>query len=312
MPMGLSRDEYKALEKFIGKRATTFAEHEVLLADEISKGAKQTAFHTISRHGYQTGWEAQLVRLMTGETPDQPFALTGVRAQIQEWEKSTGGTGSVPAPTRNIRYAPADSVGAFLGPEVETLALTKAQSISRHLQGGRLAEMETGHARTRKWEKYKYIECIVSAGAQYAGVSFVRDKTETKRTKEEFEEAMEDYLAGARVLWGPTVSLHDQMTYREIRKKRGEFPAKLAEKMVKVRFPNLSDLLAYLHVEAVMMKNVRVVLKRVPDNSLTWKVHTAYAVNDPVQLRPDAPGKWVGNIKTTEFDGPRKLSMMSY
>lgn len=311
MPLGLSRAEYNALEEFIGKRAKAFAEHEKLLAAEISKGAKQTAFHTISRHGYQTGWEAQLVRLMTGETPDQPFALTGVRAQIQQWEKSTGGTGTVPPPTRNLRYAAADSVGAFLGPEVETMAITKANSISRHLQTGKLAEMETGQAKTRKWEKYKYIECIVSTHSQYSGVSFVRDKSKPKRTKEEFEQAMNDYFTGAKVLSGPGVSLHDEMTYRAIKSSGSVVPPKLAEKL-KVRFPNLSDLLNYLHVEGIMMKHVRVVLKRVPDDSFTWKVHTAYAVNDPPLLRPDAPGKWTGNIKTNDTGDPRKIGARSY
>lgn len=81
------------LEAHAGRKAKNLKTHELYLAKEISKGTKQTAFHTISRHRCQTSWEAQLIRLMTEETPDQPFAQTGVRPEIQEWKKSTGDTG---------------------------------------------------------------------------------------------------------------------------------------------------------------------------------------------------------------------------
>ena len=56
------------------------------------------------------------------------------------------------------------------------------------------------------------------------------------------------------------------------------------------------------------MKNVRLVLKRVPDNSFQWKLHTAYAVNQAPMIRPDAPGKWNGRIKSQETGPVRLLS----
>lgn len=301
----LAPDQMLMLETHVGKRARALGLHEQFLAKEISKGTKQTAFHTISRHGCQTSWEAQLIRLMTGETPDQPFAQTGVRAQIREWEKSTGETGSLPERGRNIRYAAADSVGAFLGPEVETSAISLASQKTRLLQTGTLAEMETGPQSNRviKWEKYKYIECIVKTVFDYAGVSFVRDKSHEKPTKEDFEEALADYLNRGLFPRGPKVSLHDEMVYRQAKKAGTPIPEKIQE-MLQVRFPNLADLLEYLHVKSVMMKHVRLVLKRVPENSCTWKLHTAYAVNEPLQLRPDAPGKWTGRIKVDSGSAP--------
>ena len=51
----MTEEERKALERLIGEKAKVFRTHEKFLAKEISKGTKQTAFHTISRHGYQTG-----------------------------------------------------------------------------------------------------------------------------------------------------------------------------------------------------------------------------------------------------------------
>ena len=308
MPFNLTPEQLETLESHIGARAKAQRTHEKYLAKEISKGTKQTAFHTISRHGYQTGWEAQLVRLMTGETPDQPFAQTGVRAQILEWEKSTGVTGSLPDRTRNVRYAVADSVGAFLGPEVEVAAIREASLRTRELQTGMFAQMETGppHARVTKWEKYKYIECIVHPPFDYCGISFVRDKSKEKRSKEVFEQAFDDYLTRAKTLRGKDVSLHDEMLFRQAKASGSEIPAKLQSKM-QVRFPNLSDLLDFLHVQPIMMRNIRLVLKRVPETAFTWKLHTAYAVNEAPQLRPDAPGKWTGRIKASEHGEERVL-----
>ena len=269
----------------------------------MNKNPKQTAFHSISRHGYQTGWEAQLVRLMTGETPDQPFAPTGVRAKIQQWERSTGDKVTLPAPGGNLRYAAADSTGAFLGPEVEVAAINWAAGKTRELQAGMFAEMESGPMinRVKKWEPYKYIECVVRTQYPYAGISFVRDKTKEKPKKEVFEEALNDYFTGEKVL-NETASLYDEMLLRQAKASGSGIPAKVQAKM-RVRFPNLADLLTFLNVEAIMMKHVRIVLKRVPENGFSWKLHTAYAVNDGIQLRPDAPGKWTGRIKARQ-DGP--------
>lgn len=297
----MTDEEKLALERLIGAKAKAFRTHEKLLAKEISKGAKQTAFHTISRHGYQTGWEAQLVRLMTSETPDQPFALNGVRGTILEWETSAGDTESIPGPGRNIRYAAADSVGAFLNPEVEVAAINAAVVRTADLRSGMWAEMVTGHGphQVKTWCPYKYIEVIVHPPSEICGISFVRDQSKPKRSRAEFEEAFKDYMEGTKSLRGKTVSLHDEMVYREAKAKGGEIPAYLVAKM-QTRFPNLSDLLAYLHVEAVSMKNVRLVLKRVPESGFQWKLHTAYAVNQAPMIRPDAPGKWNGRIKSQQ------------
>ena len=218
-----------------------------------------------------------------------------------------GEVGNLPAATRNIRYAEADSVGAFLNPEVEVAAINFAAMRTADLRTGMWAEMVTGHANNpvKTWCKYKYIEIVVHPPSEICGISFVRDKSQTKRTREEFETAFNDYLTGAKALKGDKVSLYDEMLYRQVLASGSAVPASLESKL-KTRFPNLSDLLDYLHVEAVSMKNVRLVLKRVPDNSTTWKLHTAYAVNGPTMIRPDAPGKWNGRIKSAE-NGPVRL-----
>ena len=46
------------------------------------------------------------------------------------------------------------------------------------------------------------------------------------------------------------------------------------------------------------------------ETAFTWKLHTAYAVNEAPQLRPDAPGKWHGRIKASEHAEERVLHMV--
>lgn len=310
MPFPLTAEQIELLEKHIGDKGKALKTHETYLAKEISKGSKQTAFHTISRHGPQTGWVAQLVRLMTGETPDQPFALNGVRASILQWEKTSGEQGALPDRTRNIRYAAADSVGAFLGPEMEVEAIKFASLRTKELQSGMFAEMETGPStrRVKKWEKYKYIEIIASTKYKYCGVSFVL-KTDKKRPERKvFEEALTDYLERGLTLKKQGTSLYDEMMFRQVKASGSEIPKAMQSKLA-VRFPNLGDLLEFLNVDAVMMKNIRLVLKRVPETGFFWKLHTAYAVNQPPQIRPDAPGSWTGLIKSTEHGDARRLNM---
>ncbi|WP_418317176.1 hypothetical protein [Piscinibacter sakaiensis] len=43
--------------------------------------------HGYGRHGYQTGWEAQLIRAVTGITPDQAFDPRGVNPTIRRWNR---------------------------------------------------------------------------------------------------------------------------------------------------------------------------------------------------------------------------------
>ncbi|MCU0635726.1 MAG: hypothetical protein MUE41_12695 [Gemmatimonadaceae bacterium] len=279
--------------------------HDTALAKETSKGAKQTAFHTLSRHGYQTGWEAQLWRLMTGETPDQPFALDGVRALITKWETSKDGSKALPTPGRNLRYAEADSTGAFIGPEVEKQAIAFAANRTLPLQQGMLAEMTTRAGTS--FVPYKYIEIVMQTPTRLAGISLVRDQKQPKRSRQEFTEALDDFWnRGLAPDPRKGASLHDEMTWRHIRASGTEIPAKMLPKLG-IRFPNLADLLDYLHVTPVMMPNVRLVLKRVPDNGTHWKLHTAYPVNGSTQLRPDAPGRWTGRIE----DGRGEIRTLS-
>jgi hypothetical protein len=80
--------------------------------------------HTLIRHGYQTSWESHLMRLVTGRTPDQPGDEDGVGDAVEKFRTKEA------LPKREqgkINYAPADSVWAFLPPEVEAFAINRAR-----------------------------------------------------------------------------------------------------------------------------------------------------------------------------------------
>ena len=115
MPLNLTPEQLQTLEM----RTLAHAPRRIKytnnsLRKKSAKGQSRLHFIRYRVTDIRPDGKLQLVRLMTGETPDQPFAQTGVRAQILEWEKSTGGTGSLPDPAvRNFRYAAADKCGRF-------------------------------------------------------------------------------------------------------------------------------------------------------------------------------------------------------
>lgn len=92
------------------------------------------------------------------------------------------------------------------------------------------------------------------------------------------------------------------MVYRQAKEGGSEIPKGVQAKL-RLRFPNLADLLEFLNVKAVMMKNVRLVLKRVPANSCAWKLHTAYAANQEPQLR---------RIKVSDTSPPLAIDKTAY
>lgn len=311
MPFNLTKEQLQALHRHVSLKSKAVQQHEQLLADELSKGTKQKAFHTISRHGPQTGWESQLVRLFTGQTPDQRFAPSGVRSTISSWKREGQPDGSYIEDDRNLRYAAADTTGAFISPEVEVAAINLAQRHITQLKQARFAEMMTSTAgrQTLAYMPFKYIEIIVHPPFPVVGLSFMRTPGKTQPGAEDAMQAIDDYTRGGLYPRGKGASLWDEMMFKEHRKlgdKAPPLPQSTANKLEQ-RFKTLDELLKYLCVDAIQMPNVRLVFKRVPDNSLTWKLHTAYPVSQAPMIRPDAPGKWTGNAKALATAPPMKL-----
>lgn len=292
----LTKEQLQNLETHVGAKSLALKEHEQLLVDEMKKGTKKGAFHTITRHGPQTGWESQLVRLATGRTPDQPDDQAGIKTLGQGW-KTIDQYGTR---TGGMRYAAANTVGAFLSPETETTALTIAKGKASRIQPYDFAEVvsKTGQ---KSYTPFDYIELVVRGPYSLAGVSFYRPKDKDPLTEKEVVEVIQAFVYQARI---PTDYNLVRDTWEETKKAIEEMGGEdelhpgtrlWVKKSYRLLFPSMDSMLSYLDVEAQWMKNVKVVYKRV---TAGWALHTAYCVNDPLGGGPTVKtGKWTGNLK---------------
>jgi hypothetical protein len=296
----LSSEEREKISNLFAAKASALQSHNAQVKLEHGNPT-----HTFTRHGYQTGWESQLMRLVTGRTPDQPDDEDGVRDAVEKYREKE----KLALKDRGkITYAKADSVGAFLSPEVEEYAINRARSKATPLLTCRFAE--TKSKTKTECVPYDYIDMVVSGPHALAGVSFTRGKHARKLTESDAVQAIEDFIHQRRI--GPSGSKdtwEDKKHILEIMESvdvAAPYTRSAYRKDYKLRFPTMSDLLAYLDVEAKWMRNVNVVLRRFGSE---WRVHTAYCVGCTEQPSPPRggpsvkTGKWTGNLRVTE-SGP--------
>jgi hypothetical protein len=275
--------------------------HEAQVKKEIAD-PDEAAFHGATRHGHQTGWEAQLVRIVTGRTPDQPDDPEGSRDAVEKYQEKE----ALPKNKRGkIRYAKTDSVGAFLCPEVQSWALSMAETKAKPLMAYSWAETKTKTATT--WVEYDYVEVCFEGNLKLTGVSFVRDKHKAKPPEAQAIQAIDDFIKQKRVSKsGQPRTWEQEKNILGIMENVGvaaPYTRLGAREEYPLRFPSMKDLLEYLGVEAHWMKSVLVVFRKV---SSGWTVHTMYAVNCtqfpvPPKCTPAVKtGKWTGNLRKEE------------
>lgn len=261
--------------------------------------------HTFTRHGYQTGWESQLIRLVTGRTPDQPEDEDGVRDAVQKYREKE----ALPKRERGkINYAKANSVGAFLSPEVEAFAINRARGKAAPLMNCAFAQTIHKRSRVTSWTEYDYIDMIICGPHALSGVSFSRVKNAPAVREADAVQAIEDFISQKRI--GPsdsTDSWEDKKNILDIMENvdvASPYTRSAYRRDYKLRFLNMSDLLDYLGVRALWMKNVNVAFRRFGPND--WRIHTAYCVDctevpSPTRGGPSVKtGKWTGRLKVTE------------
>lgn len=295
----LSPEDLVRISDLFAAKSAALPKHQEQVLQE-----KGSVTHSFTRHGYQTGWESQLMRLVTGRTPDQPEDFDGVSDAVDKYRAKN----SLPRNQQGkIEYAKADSTGAFLSPEEATFALATARTKAATLLQMRYAEVDLKGVKS--WREYDYVDMIVSGRHELSGVSFKRDKRVPPVPEAEAVQAIEDFIHQKRIRpVGSTRTWEDKKNIIQIMDDvgvAGPFYRSAARRDYKLRFPNMSNLLEFLHVEALWMKNVNVVLRRFGND---WSLHTAYCVGCtevPSNPRggPDIKsGKWTGNLKRAESD----------
>ena len=294
----LSTEELQALTKLFREKGEALPQHM-----EQVNAEKGNPTHSITRHGYQTGWESQLVRLVTGRTPDQPDDEEGSRDAVDKYNAKN----ALPKKEQGkINYAKADSVGAFLSPEVEAAAINRARSKAAPLLGHHFAE--TDAKGKKSWVEYDYIDMVVQGPHRLTGVSFNRPKNAPKLVEADAIQAIHDFIhqkrvgpPGSKETWDDKKRILDIMDSVDV---AAPYTRSGYRADYKLRFPSMEDLLKYLNVGALWMKHVNVVLRRFGAND--WRIHTAYCVHctefpSPLRGGPSVKtGKWTGNLRTTE------------
>jgi len=298
----LSQEERDRISRLFNAKARALPHH-----DKQVQAEQGNPTHTFTRHGYQTGWESQLVRLVTGRTPDQPDDPEGSRDAVDKYREKE----SLPKNKRGeISFASADSVGAFLSPEVEAFVINLARAKAQPLMHFRFAETRAGKSGASQWVPYDYIDMVVRGPHALTGVSFHRGKRLKKLVEKDAIEAIEDFIHQKRV--GPSDSTKTWADKREIldMMENSDLAAPFTRTAYradyKLRFASMSDLLAHLEVDALWMRNANVCLRRFGND---WRIHTAYCVDcdgfpSPTRGGPSVKtGKWTGNLRVTE-NGP--------
>jgi hypothetical protein len=293
----LSKEEREKISKLFADKAAALPHHQQQVAAE-----KGNPTHTFTRHGYQTGWESQLMRLVTGRTPDQPEDEDGVRDAVQKYRDKE----ALPKKEQGkISYAAADSVGAFLCPEVEEFAITRARAKAAVLMQNRFAQTQSKAGTA--WVPYDYIDMIVAGPQALSGVSFSRPKNSPPLVQSDAVQAIEDFIKGKRIEKPGAWQSQDER--RKLLQTASDLDIQtpnlnLGAKIdYPFRFPSLSDLLAHLGVRAMWMRNVNVCLRRFGNND--WRIHTAYCVHctevpSPTRGGPSVKtGKWTGLLRAT-------------
>lgn len=185
---------FDALKAHVGAVSTAVAKHN----DELKKEAG-THQHAFGRHGWQTGWEAQIVRAAAGETPDSAADPYGLNPTLRTWgqvivaapgglqikryglgdrgQRVVTGFGDEHVPLPN--HEPPNKgcrAGQFISPMAQQAALAAARA-KLQTRYGRFTQGERRKGAQLRWVPVKRVVIITGAGNTPLGLSFAWDNT---------------------------------------------------------------------------------------------------------------------------------------
>jgi len=255
--------------------------------------------HSLTRHGYQTGWESQIIRVCTGKTPDQEYDTWGTGGTVDWKVAGTKHKAGKPNPGMRDRLAPANSTGAFLSPDIEVQVINKAVGVASPIMPYDEALGETRRG-DKSWQKFEYITVIVPASTRCTSVGFVRVKNAADLTVEEVQEKIDAFLFNAYVpadsgVKKPWKTVKEELQFMDDMDVAHPYSSAVAKRNYRLLYPNFDDLLKDLDIESRWYKHAVVCFKRLPDR--TWRRHTAYGTDMPVKRSPDISGVWTGWLR---------------
>ncbi|MBI2769204.1 MAG: hypothetical protein HYX47_06260 [Burkholderiales bacterium] len=262
----LDLSKYGAVADLMRTRSAGYQAHATRLRDEIRA---HDGSHAYGRHGYQIGWEGQLVRCATSIAPDQTFDPSGVGAVIRRWNSlnykdrmldHTGASvatdliGPFNPELTDYKTVAGIMSGGFLGPEHQEEARTAALTCAAGLSGPNFAGIEMifrGSPNVRM--AMPFTSFCYGIHGRFFGMGYKR-KTGFVAVSHEF------VLACIEAFYNRT----------PLSTFEGSIPGTVAKpaymtgpgKDKTVAFPQIGDLLEFLKVETFAQKAVRVVMRR--------------------------------------------------
>ncbi len=127
--------QFGDVSRLMGLKSVATADNEKRLKAEV---AAHDGSHGYGRHGAQTGWEQQLIRGATKNTPDQVHDPMGVGAKIRQWNGvySLSQLDGAPvfdlfddhaAPPTTFASAAGNVAGGFATPEAQFLGRARGE-----------------------------------------------------------------------------------------------------------------------------------------------------------------------------------------
>lgn len=294
----LDMSKYGAVSELMKTRSAGLKAHEANLLAEITA---HDGSHAYGRHGFQIGWQAQLVRCATQVAPDQTFDPSGTGGVIRRWnelnykDRMLDGSGAAiatdligPFNPELTDYKTVAGImsGGFLGPEHQEYVRAAALAFAGGMSGPNFAGVEyrfmSGAPVTMSLPFTSF--CYGNHG-RFFGMGY--------RRKSGFVPVTHEFVLGC------IAAFENRIGFTAFEPLIPGSVVKLAymtgtNRGQSLAFPQISDLFEFLKVETFEQKAVRVVMRRPYDPTTKlfgpWRVITMFP-DDSISSTGFHPGR---------------------
>jgi hypothetical protein len=268
----LDLTRYGAVAELMRGRAAAFKAHEGHLNNEIRA---HDGSHAYGRHGYQIGWQGQLIRCATQVAPDQAFDPSGVNAVIRRWNSlnyadrmldhsgrsvATDLVGPFNPELTDFKTVAGIIAGGFLGPEHQQAARQAAQACAAAFDAPEYAGVEYRFTSgTPVPIVMPFTAFCYGLHGRFFGMGYRRKKATS--TNAGFKPVTLEFVLRCIDAFENRTALADF---------EGSIPTDLVKlpymtginRARSLAFPQIGDLFDFLQVETFSQRAVRVVMRR--------------------------------------------------
>ena len=294
----LELSKYGAVSDLMKIRSAGMQAHETNLNAEV---AAHDGSHAYGRHGFQIGWQAQLVRCITQIAPDQEFDPTGTGGVIRRWNAlsfkdrmldangaavATDLIGPFNPELTDYKTVAGIMSGGFLGPEHQEDVRSAALAFAGGMSGPNFAGVEYKFASGPVVKlTLPFTAFCHGIHGRFFGMGYRRKLGFVPLTHEFVLQCI-----GAFEERVPLTAFEPFIPSSVVKLPYMVGP----KKAVSLAFPQISDLFDFVRVETFEQKSVRVVMRRpytiATKNFGSWRVVTMFP-DDSITSTGFHPGR---------------------